>query len=64
MAAFDDGLAFTENGEIAMKTISHSELLGGTYDVHVLAVPDENAGFAGTDEDIAEFALVDVHAGC
>lgn len=47
-----------------MEAISNSELLSGTYHVHVLAVSDENAGFAGTDKDIAEFTLIDVDAGC
>lgn len=47
-----------------MKAISNPELLSGAYDVHMLAVPDEDAGFAGTHEDITEFALIDVDAGC
>jgi hypothetical protein len=47
-----------------MDAISDPELLGGAYDVHMLAVPDEDTGFAGADEDVAEFALVDVDAGC
>ena len=47
-----------------MEAISNSELLSGTYNVHMLAVSDENTGFAGTDKDIAEFTLIDVDAGC
>ena len=47
-----------------MKAIPDPELLGGAYYVDMLAVPDEDTGFAGTYEDIAEFALIDVDAGC
>lgn len=47
-----------------MKAISDSKLLSRAYNVNVMAVPDENTGLAGANENIAESALVDVDAGC
>jgi len=42
-AALNDRLTLAKDGEIAVETISDSKLLGGTYDVNMLAVPDKDA---------------------
>ena len=47
-----------------MKAISNSELLSRTYHVHMLTISDKDTGFTSTYEDITEFALIDVDAGC
>jgi hypothetical protein len=62
VTALYDGLALAEDGEITVETISDSKLLAGTDYVKKFAVPYEDTGLAGPDEDIAILAFVYIHA--
>ncbi len=63
MAAFDDGLALAEDGEVAVGAVPDPELLGGAEHSEELAVADEDAGLARSDEDVAVLALIHIDAG-
>ena len=62
MTAFNNGLALAPQHDIAVGTISHPKLLSAADNSQEMAIPDKNAGLAGSDKDTAKFAIVNIHS--
>lgn len=60
---FDDRLAFAVEGKGRVMYLIGPELLGGSHNNQIFAVPDEDSTLAGRDEDEAILGIIDVEVG-
>lgn len=61
VAALYYGLALAPQPDFTVGRVPHPELLAQAHDVHVVAVPDEDARLGGAHEQVAELAVVHEH---
>lgn len=62
MTAFYDWLGLTKYGEVTIKRVSHSELLGDWNDVNTFTISNKNAWLWGTNKNVAVLAAVYINA--